>query len=97
MREFDFSKTSEDIFDSRLRRFVEEKQSNVFLSNWNASVPATEPEICFIKPFVIDFADLGFSSWILEPKNFLANLCSGACQAKVRWPLLIIEHFFLLF
>jgi hypothetical protein len=33
---------------------------------------------------VIDFSDLGFSSWMIEPKNFMANLCSGSCQTKVN-------------
>lgn len=73
--------------DFRLRRFIEEKQSsldsNTFLSNWNDSISIIEPEICSVKPFVIDFSDLGFSSWMIEPKNFMANLCSGSCQTNV--------------
>lgn len=67
----------------RFRRSMEEKQP-VLLSNWNESISLFEPEICSIKPFVIDFSDLGFSSWMMEPKNFMANLCSGSCQTKVK-------------
>jgi hypothetical protein len=72
----------------RFRRFIEEKQStvdlNILPSNWNDSISFTEPDVCSIKPFVIDFSDLGFSSWMIEPKNFMANLCSGSCQTKVK-------------
>ncbi len=75
----------------RLRRYIEEKQtiidSNNFLSNWNDSFPITESDTCLVKPFVIDFSDLGFSSWMIEPKNFMANLCSGSCQTKVNYSL----------
>jgi hypothetical protein len=72
----------------RFRRFIEEKQStidsNILLSNWNESISISEPDICSVKPFVIDFSDLGFSSWMMEPKNFMANFCSGSCQTKVN-------------
>ena len=43
----------------------------------------TEPETCSLKPLVIDFSDLGFSSWMIEPKSYMANLCSGVCQTNV--------------
>ncbi|CAF2071330.1 unnamed protein product [Rotaria magnacalcarata] len=82
---------------NRLRRFVEEKQftldSNAFLSNWNDSISILEPETCSVKPFVIDFSDLGFASWMIEPKNFMANLCSGSCQTKLMTNHAFLEYF----
>ena len=35
---------------------------------------------CDTKPILIDFEDLSFSSWILEPKRYLSNYCSGGCK-----------------
>ncbi|CAF0964527.1 unnamed protein product [Rotaria sp. Silwood1] len=82
---------------NRLRRFIEEKQStldsNTFLSNWNDSISILEPETCSVKPFVIDFSDLGFASWMIEPKNFMANLCSGSCQTKLMTNHALLQHF----
>ncbi|CAF1297866.1 unnamed protein product, partial [Didymodactylos carnosus] len=35
---------------------------------------------CSVKPFVFDFSDIGWSDWIFEPKQYLANICSGSCE-----------------
>ena len=35
---------------------------------------------CEIKPIIMDFSDLSFSDWILEPKSYQSNYCSGVCK-----------------
>ena len=75
-----YEKFEKDVQDrNRIRREVD---ANVLASNWTDS--NGEMDSCSIKPLVIDFADLGFTSWIIEPRNFLANRCSGSCQTKVK-------------
>ena len=71
-------------FFRSLRRSIESNlDSTNLLSNWNVTIPTQEPDLCSVKPFVLDFSDLGFSSRIFESRNFMAHLCSGSCQAKV--------------
>jgi hypothetical protein len=36
--------------------------------------------ICKAKSLTMDFQDLSFSGWILEPKSFQSNICSGVCK-----------------
>ena len=70
----------------RLRRSSERpwtNDSSLLLSNWTSSTSIADSDTCSLKPLVIDFSDLGFSSWMMEPKSFMSNLCSGSCQTKV--------------
>lgn len=39
---------------------------------------------CKAKSVTIDFKDLSFSDWILEPKSFQSNYCSGICKFSVN-------------
>ncbi|XP_072565728.1 growth/differentiation factor 10 [Paramormyrops kingsleyae] len=39
-----------------------------------------EPRSCFRRYLKVDFADIGWSEWILSPKSFDAYYCSGTCQ-----------------
>ena len=43
-------------------------------------VSASSQKSCKAQPLTIDFSDLSFSDWILEPKSFQSNYCSGICQ-----------------
>ena len=71
----------------RFRRSAENTSSttdsNILSNVWNETLTSMEPEKCGLKPLVIDFSDLGFSSWIIEPKSYVSNLCSGICTTKV--------------
>jgi hypothetical protein len=59
-------------------------------SSWNSTNTSEKVELeneaeisrdaCEIKPIVIDFSDLNFSDWILEPKSYQSNYCSGTCK-----------------
>lgn len=35
---------------------------------------------CAKKSMLIDFKDMSFSDWILEPKSFESNYCAGGCK-----------------
>ncbi|XP_055967299.1 bone morphogenetic protein 3 [Sorex fumeus] len=39
-----------------------------------------EPRNCARRYLKVDFADIGWSDWIISPKSFDAYYCSGACQ-----------------
>ncbi|KAI5278815.1 Bone Morphogenetic Protein 3 [Manis pentadactyla] len=39
-----------------------------------------EPRNCARQYLKVDFADIGWSEWIISPKSFDAYYCSGACQ-----------------
>ena len=39
-----------------------------------------EPRNCARRYLKVDFADIGWSEWIISPKSFDAFYCSGACQ-----------------
>lgn len=39
-----------------------------------------EPRDCARRYLKVDFADIGWSEWIISPKSFDAYYCSGACQ-----------------
>ena len=43
-------------------------------------VSVTLPQAkCDKEAMLVDFEDLGFSSWIMEPKSFPSSSCSGIC------------------
>uniref|UniRef100_A0A8C5Q4T2 Bone morphogenetic protein 3 n=1 Tax=Leptobrachium leishanense TaxID=445787 RepID=A0A8C5Q4T2_9ANUR len=39
-----------------------------------------EPKVCSRRYLKVDFADIGWSEWIISPKSFDAYYCSGACE-----------------
>ncbi|KAM4702911.1 growth/differentiation factor 10 [Rhinophrynus dorsalis] len=39
-----------------------------------------EPRVCSRRYLKVDFADIGWSEWIISPKSFDAYYCSGACE-----------------
>lgn len=48
-----------------------------------------EPRNCARRYLKVDFADIGWSEWIISPKSFDAYYCSGACQ----FPMPKVKHF----
>lgn len=49
---------------------------------WNHDLNETKKEKikCQTKPLIVDFHDLSFSDWIIEPKRFHGNYCDGSCK-----------------
>ncbi|XP_040293495.1 growth/differentiation factor 10 [Bufo bufo] len=39
-----------------------------------------EPRVCSRRYLKVDFADIGWSEWIISPKSFDAYYCSGVCE-----------------
>ncbi|RNA19336.1 bone morphogenetic 3 [Brachionus plicatilis] len=66
--------------------YNEANETNLLLpwddERWNHDLNETKKEIvkCQTKPLIIDFQDLSFSSWIIEPKRFQGNYCDGSCK-----------------
>lgn len=72
----------------RMSRMAQEKnignnEGLVLLANesfWKHNLTEKVEDNCQTHPIDIDFDDIGFSSWILEPRRFGTNFCSGKCQ-----------------
>lgn len=64
-----------------LLQFDEQTIKKARKKQWN------EPRNCARRYLKVDFADIGWSEWIISPKSFDAFYCSGSCQfpmPKVR-------------
>lgn len=64
-----------------LLQFDEQTIKKARKKQWN------EPRNCARRYLKVDFADIGWSEWIISPKSFDAYYCSGSCQfpmPKVR-------------
>ncbi|KAL4617487.1 bone morphogenetic protein 3-like [Arapaima gigas] len=51
-----------------------------------------EPRECARRYLRVDFADIGWSEWIISPKSFDAYYCSGACQFPMAKSLKPSNH-----
>ncbi|KAM6954120.1 bone morphogenetic protein 3 [Aplochiton taeniatus] len=57
-----------------LLQFDEQTIKKARKRQWN------EPRNCARRYLKVDFADIGWSEWIISPKSFDAYYCSGSCQ-----------------
>ncbi|XP_036401189.1 growth/differentiation factor 10b [Megalops cyprinoides] len=63
----------EGLSKPQVLRFDEKTMKNARRRQWS------EPRACARRYLKVDFADIGWSEWILSPKSFDAYYCSGAC------------------
>ena len=40
----------------------------------------SSPNTCCLQRFYVSFKELGWNDWIISPKNYFANYCSGDCS-----------------
>ncbi|NXY46317.1 BMP3 protein, partial [Ceuthmochares aereus] len=66
-------------FDEQTLKMARKKQ-------WN------EPRYCARRYLKVDFADIGWSEWIISPKSFDAYYCSGECQFPIPKTLKPSNH-----
>ncbi|KAL2092570.1 hypothetical protein ACEWY4_012368 [Coilia grayii] len=57
-----------------LLQFDEQTIKKARKKQWN------EPRNCARRYLKVDFADIGWSDWIISPKSFDAYYCAGSCQ-----------------
>ncbi|XP_062386338.1 growth/differentiation factor 10-like [Sardina pilchardus] len=57
-------------FDERTMKRARRRQGN-------------EPRVCSRRYLRVDFADVGWSEWVLEPKAYEAFYCAGTCRFPV--------------
>lgn len=43
----------------------------------------SEPRVCSRRYLRVDFADIGWSEWVLAPKSFDAYYCAGTCEFPI--------------
>lgn len=63
-------------------RFLPESWQGVDTSN-NHTQPILEGQ-CEKKTMKINFSEIGWAEWIISPKSFEANYCSGVCPFPLR-------------
>ncbi|KAJ8361398.1 hypothetical protein SKAU_G00179230 [Synaphobranchus kaupii] len=59
---------------SQILSFDEETMKKARRSQWS------EPRVCSRRYLKVDFADIGWSEWVLSPKSFDAYYCAGTCE-----------------
>jgi hypothetical protein len=60
-----------------------EEGSKTFSSSefkWPNKISEQKSSMCRAVPIIIDFGDLSFADWIIEPKSFQSNYCAGKCS-----------------
>lgn len=77
---------------SQTLQFDEQTLKKARRKQWN------EPRSCSRRYLKVDFADIGWSEWIISPKAFDAYYCSGECQFPIpKVPYLYFSLSFFLF
>ncbi|NWI08872.1 BMP3 protein, partial [Crypturellus soui] len=71
---------------SQTLQFDEQTLKNARRKQWN------EPRSCARRYLKVDFADIGWSEWIISPKSFDAYYCSGECQFPIPKALKPSNH-----
>ena len=66
---------------SRLRRDL----SSFHDDNQLVTYP-NHPSYCQVRPYYTSFAELNWTSWILEPSSYQMNICSGQCHTTSNMP-----------
>ncbi|XP_032541495.1 bone morphogenetic protein 3 isoform X2 [Chiroxiphia lanceolata] len=67
-------------------QFDEQTLQKARRKQWN------EPRSCARRYLRVDFADIGWSEWIISPKSFDAYYCSGECQFPIPKALKPSNH-----
>ncbi|XP_036402759.1 growth/differentiation factor 10 [Megalops cyprinoides] len=65
---------SDGFSKSQILSFDEKTMKKARRRQWN------EPRVCSRRYLKVDFADIGWSEWILSPKSFDAYYCAGTCE-----------------
>ncbi|NXI49181.1 BMP3 protein, partial [Chloroceryle aenea] len=71
---------------SQTLQFDEQTLKKARRTQWN------EPRHCARRYLKVDFADIGWSEWIISPKSFDAYYCSGECQFPIPKALKPSNH-----
>ncbi|XP_010188828.1 PREDICTED: bone morphogenetic protein 3, partial [Mesitornis unicolor] len=71
---------------SQTLQFDEQTLKKARRKQWN------EPRFCARRYLKVDFADIGWSEWIISPKSFDAYYCSGECQFPIPKALKPSNH-----
>jgi hypothetical protein len=77
---------------NRIKREADDyDESSLLPSSWDEPLESEAGKTeCKALPITIDFSDLSFSDWVVEPKRFQSNYCAGAC----KFPLNEVGCFF---
>ncbi|KAL1464274.1 hypothetical protein WDU94_003936 [Cyamophila willieti] len=76
---------------------VENKIKHVKRIKRNSSVApkAVNYQSCQKKSLIVNFSDLGWNQWIIEPQGFQADYCTGKCSFPISKGLSPSSHAYL--
>ena len=60
---------------------ITRRHSSSFYDNQLITYP-DDPSYCQVRPLRTSFLELNWSSWILEPRSYDMNICSGTCDTR---------------
>ena len=60
---------------------IERRDLSSFYRNQLVTYP-DDPSYCQVRPLRTSFSELNWSSWILEPRSYEMNICSGTCHTQ---------------
>uniref|UniRef100_A0A3P8VC79 Growth/differentiation factor 10 n=1 Tax=Cynoglossus semilaevis TaxID=244447 RepID=A0A3P8VC79_CYNSE len=56
------------------------RKDDLWESTWNEGKDVKKPRGCSRRNLRVDFADIGWSEWVIAPKAFEAYYCAGTCE-----------------
>ncbi|XP_052106350.1 transforming growth factor beta-2 proprotein-like [Mytilus californianus] len=69
-----------------------------FLEEQDLGVITTD-SFCSVEPWIVDFSELGWQSWLWAPSSYHANSCSGSCSFlnsnnTISFHAIIKQHYY---
>lgn len=69
------------IYFRRSSHVITRRDLSSFYDNQLVTYP-DDPSYCQVRPLRTSFSELNWSSWILEPRSYEMNICSGTCHTQ---------------
>lgn len=69
------------VYFRRVSHVIARRDLSIFYQQQLVTYP-DDPSYCQVRPLRTSFSELNWSSWILEPRSYEMNICSGTCHTQ---------------